>query len=70
MLRVLHLNYEFPPIGGGGANAHKNLLNEFANHPDLDITLLTTTHQSEPYSERLGINIQAHFIPIPKENLS
>ena len=25
-LKILMLNYEFPPIGGGGGKAHLNLL--------------------------------------------
>ncbi len=29
-MKLLMLNYEFPPIGGGGGQAHASLLKEFA----------------------------------------
>ncbi|MBD3267121.1 glycosyltransferase [bacterium] len=69
MLRVLTLNYEFPPIGGGGGNAHKHILKECADFPDLDITLLCTTNRPEPYSQKIHPNVQGHFIPMPKKQL-
>lgn len=70
MLRVLSLNYEYPPIGGGGGNAHKHLLAELAQFYDLHITLVTSTDKSDPYSERLARNVQGHFLPLPKADLS
>ena len=41
-LRILMLNYEFPPIGGGGAQAHANLLREYETHPELQVDVLTS----------------------------
>ena len=41
-LKILMLNYEFPPIGGGGANAHFHLLREYAQDPDLQVDVLTS----------------------------
>ena len=70
MLRVLSLNYEYPPIGGGGGNAHKHLLSELSHFYDLQITLVTSTDKSDPYSERIARNVQGHFLPLPKEDLS
>ena len=29
LMKILLLNYEYPPIGGGGSNATKYLLKEF-----------------------------------------
>lgn len=69
MLRILTLNYEFPPIGGGGGNAHKHLLQEFAHFDDLHVSLLSTTTQSEPVHESIAPNVQMFLLPIKKKNL-
>ena len=42
-MRVLMLNYEFPPIGGGAANANHNLLSEFAERDDIEVDLVTSS---------------------------
>ena len=36
-MKILMLNYEFPPIGGGGGNAHRQLLTEYAKQENLHI---------------------------------
>lgn len=36
------LNYEFPPIGGGAANAHRYLLQQYAGNKSLNIDVLTS----------------------------
>ncbi len=36
------LNYEFPPIGGGAANAHRCLLQQYAGNSSLTIDVLTS----------------------------
>ena len=41
--RILVLNYEFPPLGGGAANATYYLLKEFIKYPDLKIDLVTSS---------------------------
>ena len=37
------LNYEFPPLGGGAANANYYLLKEFAKTNDIFIDLVTSS---------------------------
>jgi L-malate glycosyltransferase len=69
VLKILALNYEFPPIGGGGGNAHSHILSELAAYTDLQITLVTSTHCATPYSETVANRVQVHFLPIPKENM-
>lgn len=44
-MNILMLNYEFPPIGGGAANANYYLFQEFANWDDLEIDLITSSPQ-------------------------
>ena len=36
------LNYEFPPIGGGGGQAHLALLQQYASRDNLDVDVLTS----------------------------
>ena len=40
-MRVLMLNYEFPPLGGGAANANYYMLKEFAGVKDLQVDVVT-----------------------------
>lgn len=64
-MRILMLNYEFPPLGGGAANATAHLLREFAAVPQLSIELVTSSTGSarvESFSE----NISIHFLDIHK----
>ena len=39
-VKVLMLNYEFPPLGGGAGNANYYLLKEFSNQPGITIDLV------------------------------
>ena len=41
-MRIVMLNYEFPPIGGGAANANLCLLREYAKRPDIQVDMLTS----------------------------
>ena len=38
-MKILFLNYEYPPLGGGAGNATAYLLKEFAKIPDLKVEL-------------------------------
>ena len=69
MLRILSLNYEFPPIGGGGGNAHKYLLKEFAQFEDLQISFLSITDQKEPFHESYAPNVNLFLLPQKKKHL-
>ncbi|MFB3788731.1 MAG: glycosyltransferase [bacterium] len=66
---VLALNYEFPPIGGGGGNAHRHILREMTRYPDLQVTLITTTIKTEPVHESFAPNVRIHRLPQPKRDL-
>ena len=60
------LNYEFPPLGGGAANACYYLLKEFASQKDITIDVITSgrTQKIEQFSK----NITIHYIKINKKN--
>ncbi|MDD5342142.1 MAG: glycosyltransferase family 4 protein [Patescibacteria group bacterium] len=63
--RILMLNYEFPPLGGGAGNATYYLLKEFSKNPDVEIDLVTSS--TGKYKEyRFSDNITIYFLDIGK----
>ena len=58
-IHLLMLNFEFPPIGGGAANAHYYLLKEYAANKELAIDVLTSApnpgFSKETFSENITI---------------
>src|SRR5690348_11123374 len=50
-MRVLVINYEYPPLGGGGANFSRQLAIQFAacGH---DVKVMTSAHGDLPRRER------------------
>ncbi len=67
-MKVLFLNYEFPPIGGGGANATYYLFKEFSKVPGLEIDLVTSAWES-PGIESFSSNIRIHKLVVNKKRL-
>lgn len=65
-MRILFLNYEYPPLGGGAGNAAFYLLREFAKINDLEIDLVTSSADNEYYLEKVGERIRVHKLPIGK----
>lgn len=64
---ILILNYEYPPLGGGAANATKYLLKEFSKQKGLKVDLITSSvgkYRVEEFSK----NIHIHFLDIGKNN--
>ena len=57
-MRVLMLNYEYPPLGGGAANACHYMLKEFAKRGDICIDLITSSegaYEIEEFSTKIRI---------------
>jgi glycosyltransferase involved in cell wall biosynthesis len=69
MMNVLMLNYEFPPIGGGGGQAHQALLGEYAGRADLTVDVLTCAPEPGFEVETFAPNITIHKVGINKEHL-
>ncbi|MEI6650091.1 MAG: glycosyltransferase family 4 protein [Candidatus Moraniibacteriota bacterium] len=65
-MKVLFLNYEYPPLGGGAGNATAYLLREFASVPDLKVHLVTSAVGNEYSRETIGERIIIHRLPIGK----
>ena len=63
------LNYEFPPIGGGGGNAHLNLLKEYANLDNLHVDVLTSAAEPGFFKEKFAPNINIFKVGIHKKSL-
>lgn len=63
------INYEYPPLGGGGSNATKYLLEHFKNNPDVEIDLITSSSINKYYVSSLSSKITIYFIPLKKEHL-
>jgi len=59
------LNYEFPPLGGGSANATYYLLKEFAGKKEIKIDLITSSTNSYR-EERFSDNIRIYYLDIGK----
>jgi len=66
-MRILMLNYEFPPLGGGAANANYYLLKEFAKEKDLKIDLITSSVDKFK-KEKFSKNITLYHLNIGKND--
>jgi len=63
------LNYEFPPIGGGAANAHLALLKQYANRSNLNIDVLTSAPKPGFFEEKFSENITIYKVGLHKNDL-
>ncbi len=68
-MKILMLNYEFPPIGGGGGQAHLSLLKQYAGRLDLQVDCLTSAPEPETFTERFADNIVIFRTGIHKKDL-
>jgi len=67
MKKILFLNYEYPPLGGGAANATKYILQEYAKKSNLQVDLITSAIGKEYFQEKIGSNVTIHRLPIGKK---
>jgi len=68
-MKILILNYEFPPLGGGGANATKYILNEFKNYKDLEIDLVTSSEKNKNEVIKFSNNINIYKLNVKKKEI-
>jgi len=68
-LKILMLNYEFPPIGGGAGKAHLSLLKQYADNSELKIDVLTSSPKPGFIAEKLAENITIYKVGVHKKNL-
>jgi glycosyltransferase involved in cell wall biosynthesis len=68
-MNVLMLNYEFPPIGGGAANANLCLLKEYAGKDNLRVDVLTSAAKPGFSEENFAENITIYRVGLHKKSL-
>ncbi len=65
-MKILFLNYEYPPLGGGAGNATQYLLREYTKIPDLEVHLITSSVDAGFHDECIGGRVVVHSVPIGK----
>ncbi len=68
-MRILMLNNEFPPLGGGTGTVNRALLTRWARVPNLEIDLVTSALGKEYQREQFAERVQLHFVPVNNKNL-
>jgi phosphatidylinositol alpha-1,6-mannosyltransferase len=68
-LRILMLNNEFPPLGGGTGTVNLALLQRFARVPWLEIDLITSALGSQAERERFAERIRILKVPVNNQNI-
>lgn len=62
-MRILAVNYEYPPLGGGGGVIMRDIVEELASQGH-QMTVLTSGFESlKPY-EKVSENIEIHRVPV------
>jgi len=67
-MKILFFNYEYPPLGGGAANATAYLMREYSKNSDIEVDLITSSINDNYVLETIGENIRIHRLPIGKNS--
>jgi glycosyltransferase involved in cell wall biosynthesis len=69
-MKILMLDNEFPPLGGGTGIVNLHLLKEFASYEDVHIDLITSSRTKDKYeSEQFAERIFIHKVPVNNQNI-
>ncbi len=68
-MRILMLDNEFPPLGGGMGTANKALLERYARTPELEIDLITSALDRRREVERFAEHIRIIKVPVWNQNI-
>ena len=68
-MRILLINYEFPPIGGGGANANYYILRELAGNKNFQVDVVTSSETASDVVIAFSDNIVLHRLNVGKKRL-
>ncbi len=68
-MRVLMLNNEFPPLGGGTGTVNKAILARLASVPGLEVDLVTSALGRRPERERLAERVRSFKVPVNNRNI-
>jgi glycosyltransferase involved in cell wall biosynthesis len=61
------LNHEYPPIGGGGGYAGRNILRQFAGRSDIELDVVVSRPRPPTIIERLADNITLYRVGVRKK---
>lgn len=65
-MKVLFLNYEYPPLGGGASVATEAILREWTKTPGMEVHLVTAAVGVEYECVHVGGQVYVHRVPIGK----
>jgi phosphatidyl-myo-inositol dimannoside synthase len=68
-MRLLMLDNEYPPLGGGMGTANQALLCQFASCPDMEIDFITAALGRQAETLSLAERIQCYKVPVRNQNL-
>jgi glycosyltransferase involved in cell wall biosynthesis len=68
-MKILMLNYEFPPIGGGAGKAHLAILKQYAGKSDLQVDVLASAPKPGFVVQKLSNNVTIYTVGVHKKNL-
>jgi glycosyltransferase involved in cell wall biosynthesis len=68
-MRILMLNNEFPPLGGGTGTVNLALLQQFAQRADLEIDLVTSALGKRRQQERFAKRVRIFKVPVNNQNV-
>ena len=68
-MRVLMLNNEFPPLGGGTGTVNQALLYRFANSPDLEIDLISSALGRGEERVQFAPRVRIFLVPVNNQNI-
>ncbi len=65
-MKILMLNSEYPPLGGGQGSANRSLYETFKKYPNLQIDIITASIDKE-HSENSSLG-EIHYLDVSKKN--
>ncbi len=68
-MKILMINYEFPPIGGGAGQAHLAILRQYAGKNDLQVDVLASAPKPGFAVQKLSKNVTRYTVGVHKKNL-
>jgi glycosyltransferase involved in cell wall biosynthesis len=69
MTKILMLNNEFPPLGGGTGTVNQAILRHLSDNPDLEVDLITSSPENKYESETFGERIEIYKVPVDRFNI-
>ena len=68
-MRLLMLNNEFPPLGGGTGTVNQAMLQHFVRVPGLEIDLVTSALGKTSEEESFSDKIRLYKVPVRNKNI-